>query len=177
VHDVDVFMTAGTLQYMPKRLPGIIDEFNEEPRHVLIHNLPVHAEKEFSTIQNLGLCEVPYRIYSVALLCEEMKSRGYELIERWVNDRKIEIPFIDHLPSWAMADSIFVIVSEDTAVQISAGAGGERQIQSPTDNVEFLVRRAKARFSVGRKFRRAIFVPAHSTRSGREVNESAEAPM
>jgi hypothetical protein len=74
-----------------------------------------------------------------------------------------------------MADSIFVIVSEDTAVQISAGAGGERQIQSPTDNVEFLVRRAKARFSVGRKFRRAIVVPAHSTRSGREVNESAEA--
>jgi len=93
VHDVDVFMTAGTLQYMPKQLPELIDEFNEEPRHVLIHNLPVHAEKEFSTIQNLGLCEVPYRIYSVALLCEEMKSRGYELIERWVNDRKIEIPF------------------------------------------------------------------------------------
>ena len=93
VQKVDVFMTAGTLQYMRKQLPEIIDEFNERPRHVLIHTLPVHAEKEFSTIQNLGLCEVPYRIYSMDLLCEEMKSRGYELIEKWVSDRTIEIPF------------------------------------------------------------------------------------
>ena len=74
-----------------------------------------------------------------------------------------------------MADSIFVIVSEETAVQISAEAGGARQIQSPTDNVEFLVRRAKARSSVGCKFCPTTFVPARSNRSGREVNESADA--
>jgi putative methyltransferase (TIGR04325 family) len=93
VLNFDIFMTAGTLQYMPKELPQIIDEFDGKPRHVLLHNLPIHAEKGFYTVQNLGLCEVPYRIYSFASLCEEMKSRGYELVDQWVNDRKIEIPF------------------------------------------------------------------------------------
>jgi putative methyltransferase (TIGR04325 family) len=93
VRNLDVFLSAGALQYMPKHLPEIIDEFSVRPAHVLIHNLPVHAEREFFTIQNLGLCEVPYRIYSESLLCNEMKSRGYELTAKWLKDRTIEIPF------------------------------------------------------------------------------------
>lgn len=93
VPHLDVFLSAGALQYIPRRFPEILEELNTKPRHILLHNLPVHADREFFTIQNLGLCEVPYRIYSESALREEMKSRGYELVARWVKDRTIEIPF------------------------------------------------------------------------------------
>lgn len=89
----DVLLSAGALQYIPRPFSRILSELSAQPEHILLHNLPVHAEREFFTIQNLGLCEVPYRIHSERALCGEMESRGYTLMAKWVKDRTIEIPF------------------------------------------------------------------------------------
>ncbi len=93
VPELDVFLSAGALQYIPRRFPQILEELRTLPKHVLLHNLPVHAGREFFTIQNLGLCEVSYRIYSEGVLCKEMEALGYTLIAKWIKDRTIEIPF------------------------------------------------------------------------------------
>jgi len=90
---VDIFMTAGTLQYMNETLPGIINTFSIKPKHILIHNLPIHAHKSFYTLQNLNLCEVPYHVYSKSELLNEMNVTGYDLVAEWLNQRTIEIPF------------------------------------------------------------------------------------
>jgi putative methyltransferase (TIGR04325 family) len=90
---VEIFFSAGTLQYMDEPLPKILAGLAELPVHVLIHNLPAHANRQFWTLQNLGICEVPYHIFSKPELINSMGELGYDPIAQWVNPREIEIPF------------------------------------------------------------------------------------
>lgn len=89
----NVFFTAGTLQYMDKNLIELLQSMPFKPRNVIVHNLPCHTHKSFWTLQNLGLCEVPYHIYSAKDVINAMQNLGYELVDKWRNDRKVEIPF------------------------------------------------------------------------------------
>ncbi len=89
----DVFVTAGTLQYLEQELWLILDGLTDKPRHVLVHHLPVHNETDYWTLQKLALCEVPYHVYSRRSLLEEMNQRGYALDTEWHYPRYIEIPF------------------------------------------------------------------------------------
>ncbi|MDX1694791.1 MAG: methyltransferase, TIGR04325 family [Ketobacteraceae bacterium] len=89
----DVFLTAGTLQYMESPIWGLLDSLNGKPRHLIVHNLPAHRNRSFWTLQNLSVCEVPYRIYSHEQLLQELVKRGYELVKEWGHARDIEIPF------------------------------------------------------------------------------------
>lgn len=93
VAEVDIFVTAGTLQYMEESLFEIIQACKQRPKHVLVHNLPVHRDKQFFTLQNLIACEVPYRIYSKSNILRTMDDLGYCLNAQWANPRYIEIPF------------------------------------------------------------------------------------
>ena len=90
---IDVFMTAGTLQYMESSLEDIIGRFAQRPKHVLVHKLPSHASRTFWTLQNLGSVEMPYRVSSRSGLAAAMSGLGYRLVGEWVQDRTIEIPF------------------------------------------------------------------------------------
>lgn len=89
----DIFMTAGTLQYMNESLSKMLSGLSKQPVHVLVHNLPVHANKDFWTLQNLGICEVPYHIFSKPELINSMSKLDYDQIAQWVNPRELEIPF------------------------------------------------------------------------------------
>ncbi len=89
----DIFMTAGTLQYMKMHVVDIIGSLAKAPKHVLIHNLPVHDDTSIWTLQNLGVCELPYRIYSSEDLKSRMLGMGYEQVATWTSPRGIEIPF------------------------------------------------------------------------------------
>lgn len=89
----EVFVSAGTLQYMEQPLWDILSSLVQLPRHVLIHHLPVHGSQSIWTLQNLKVCEVPYRIYSKCELEEHMQTLGYELQTSWSYPRTIEIPF------------------------------------------------------------------------------------
>lgn len=89
----DIFLTAGTLQYMERSLPEILAALPTLPTHVLSHHLPMHSHEEYVTLQNLGVCELPYRVYSRSKLEAAMQSLGYTLKASWKNNREIEIPF------------------------------------------------------------------------------------
>lgn len=92
VEESDVFLTAGTLQYMDTPLWELAGRAKLPPQ-VLVHNLPCHSDKTFWTLQRLELCEVPYRVYSKAELLARMSELGYRLRAEWRTPRDIEIPF------------------------------------------------------------------------------------
>ncbi len=88
-----VFLSAGTLQYMGQTLPQILKSLRQLPDDVLIHKLPAHKDREYWTLQNLRVCEVPYRIHSRARLLASMEALGYELVASWRKPRTVDIPF------------------------------------------------------------------------------------
>ena len=89
----NVFVSAGTLQYIDQPLTAILSKLNGLPEHVLIHNLPCHHNQGIWTLQNLNLCEVPYYIYNLQELKRDMQKLGYKVIAQWTTPRSIEIPF------------------------------------------------------------------------------------
>jgi putative methyltransferase (TIGR04325 family) len=93
----DIFVTAGTIQYMEKDLDAIVASLPKLPNHVLVNYLPAHDNKAFWTLQYLEVCEVPYRVYSKKKLEISMSKLGYELVDAWRSARKLEIPFHQNL--------------------------------------------------------------------------------
>lgn len=89
----DLFVSAGTLQYMERRLPDILSGLGALPAEVLVHNTPMHASREWWTRQNLGVVEVPYRIYSRTQLVQDMADLGYHPTASWGHERSVPIPF------------------------------------------------------------------------------------
>jgi putative methyltransferase (TIGR04325 family) len=89
----DIFLTAGTVQYMETPLPELLQSLTTLPSHVLVHNLPTHADRSYWTLQQLPLCEVAYRIYSRRDLVAGMQALGYSLVADWNKARTVEIPF------------------------------------------------------------------------------------
>lgn len=89
----DIFVTAGTLQYMNSSISQLLEQLAEPPKHVLIHNLPAHPSKDFWTLQYLGVCEVPYHVHSLADLIPSIEKAGYSLVDQWKNKRLLEIPY------------------------------------------------------------------------------------
>jgi putative methyltransferase (TIGR04325 family) len=93
VRPANLFLTAGTLQYMEKSLCDILRGLRQKPEHVVVHHLPVHKKKAYWTLQALSLCEVPYRVYGYQQLVSEMEQLNYVLVKEWRYPRYIEIPF------------------------------------------------------------------------------------
>lgn len=91
--DADIFLTAGTLQYMETDLPDYLRRLRLLPRHVLVHELPVRRGGDRWTLQDLTSCELPYRISDEVGLREGMAALGYEQMRAWHHDRPLHIPF------------------------------------------------------------------------------------
>ncbi len=90
----DLLISSGALQYLEYRLPDLIDRLDRPPRHVLFNLTPLHPDKSFFTLQNLGIAICPYRVESLARLIDDMKARGYSLRDHWrLDERQLRIPF------------------------------------------------------------------------------------
>lgn len=104
----DVFVTAGTVQYMETSLPEILQSLRELPSHVIVHMLPNHDTEDFWTLQDLRTCEVPYHIHSKSGLREAIAALGYREVDHWDFDREVLIPFhldkkVDHYSGYYFA--------------------------------------------------------------------------
>ncbi|MEM6639211.1 MAG: methyltransferase, TIGR04325 family [Pseudomonadota bacterium] len=91
--DCDVFVSAGTIQYVRQSAESVIAPLPSRPAHVILHTLPVHEDRTFWTLQRIGATELPYRIQSAASLIEAFSAQGYELVSRWMQAREVRIPF------------------------------------------------------------------------------------
>jgi len=89
---MDILVASGSLQYVPgTSLPEQIRAMSQRPEHILIHKTPVIARAGYVTLQNIGGTWCPYRIFGYQELVQPLVDMGYELVETWAKDRKIEI--------------------------------------------------------------------------------------
>ena len=90
----DIFFASGSLQYMEQSLAEMLADFDNMPQHLIINLLPVHDEKEFYTLQNIGFSFCPYHIFKADKFIAAVLDLGYEIVDRWHNpEKECQIPF------------------------------------------------------------------------------------
>lgn len=90
---VPIFMTAGTIQYMEPDLVEMLESLKALPEHVIVHKLPATENESYWTLQNLQVCEVPYRVYARCEVLAGLRKLGYEVKAEWYYERDLEVPF------------------------------------------------------------------------------------
>lgn len=108
----DIFMAAGSLQYLDMTLPEILSRIGSKPRHLFVNKLPVYEGETFVTVQSTGRAFHPYRIYNRSHFLSEIAALGYRLVDDWVNrEQHCEIPFTRGRDVEAYSGFYFELVS------------------------------------------------------------------
>ncbi|HVE84448.1 MAG TPA: methyltransferase, TIGR04325 family [Myxococcales bacterium] len=82
----DVFLSAGALQYLePDALPQALSSAERPPGHLVINKIPVVNGDGYFTVQDTGVFNAPYSIFSRPRLVEALKAQRYELVDAWEN--------------------------------------------------------------------------------------------
>jgi putative methyltransferase (TIGR04325 family) len=89
--EVDVFFSAGALQYIEEPLGEILAQLTRKPRHVLIHRVPMQEGERFVTLQNNGTWVTPYKVSNERELVEGVTKLGYELVNQWPTFRNLQV--------------------------------------------------------------------------------------
>jgi len=93
-HDCNVFLAAGSLQYVDMTLPQILERMTTLPHHLILSKTPVYDGETFVTVQSTGRAFHPYRIENKATFLGRLESLGYRLVDEWQNrEQHCEIPF------------------------------------------------------------------------------------
>lgn len=88
----DVLMAKGSLQYLDYTLPDLLQW--QRPAHVLVNLTPMHPNRSFFTLQNIGIAICPYRITALPAFLADVRSLRYRLVERWEHpERTVRVPF------------------------------------------------------------------------------------
>lgn len=94
VPTVDVFLAAGSLQYLETSLGSLLQHLPTLPRRVLVNKTPTHPRHSFVTLQHIGVSYCPYRIHSTHALEAELAPLGYRCVDQWDNpDLTCVVPF------------------------------------------------------------------------------------
>ena len=90
----NVFLAAGSLQYVDESLTALLDRIGPRPRHLILNKMPVYDGDTFVTVQSTGRAFHPYRIYNRGELLAELAALGYRVVDDWANrEQHCEIPF------------------------------------------------------------------------------------
>ncbi|MBO9513630.1 MAG: methyltransferase, TIGR04325 family [Variovorax sp.] len=93
--DADLWLSAGTLQYMEDARPGdLLGRCAARPAHILLNKLPLYEGEDFVTAQNIGYdCFAPVQVFNRDRLIGEVEARGYVLRDTWaVHERSLYLP-------------------------------------------------------------------------------------
>ena len=90
----DLMLCNGSLQYLQESLGSKLKQLAARPRHLVINMLPVHADKDFYTVQNISTAYCAYHIFSAEAFLNDIQSAGYRVKDSWRNTGKhCAIPF------------------------------------------------------------------------------------
>lgn len=90
----DVLITCGALQYLDYTLPELLGKLDTPPPHVLVNLTPMHPERGYVTLQNMGKAVLPYRVMARPQFLAQMQSLGYTLVDHWQSkERHLRVPF------------------------------------------------------------------------------------
>lgn len=94
VGEADVLYASGTLQYLPDTLGQRIVSGGRRPRRIVVNTTPIHANRSFFTLNNIGSAFCVYRVTARADFVGELEALGYKLRDEWSNVGKaMRIPF------------------------------------------------------------------------------------
>lgn len=89
----DVWLAAGAIQFIETPLWQLLGNLKQPPRHVLINRIPVHATKDFVTLQNTGLAISPCHVFAASRFEDELQRIGYDKVDEWpVTTHAIHVP-------------------------------------------------------------------------------------
>jgi len=92
--DCNVFLAAGSLQYLDISLPAIFAAVGCRPKHLIVNKVPLYDGKTFVTVQSTGRAFHPYRIFNRDEFVSGITALGYRAVDDWVNrEQHCEIPF------------------------------------------------------------------------------------
>lgn len=93
LNGTEIFLAAGSLQYVQEPLSTILSKLKHKPKHLLLNKLPVSQTNAYYTLQNTGTAFCPYRVINHAELVQSLSSLGYGLVDVWSNpDLALIIP-------------------------------------------------------------------------------------
>lgn len=84
----DLLFASGALQYLPMSLWEWLAGTARPPRRIIINTTPVHASRDFFTLNSIGTAYCPYRVFSEGTLLTKVQAAGYAVTDRWINDGK-----------------------------------------------------------------------------------------
>lgn len=90
----DVFLAAGSLQYVDESLPAMLQRIGSLPRHLIVNKAPLYDGPTFVTVQSTGRAFHPYRIDNRDEFVNGVLALGYRAVDDWQNrEQHCEIPF------------------------------------------------------------------------------------
>ena len=92
--DHDILFASGSLQYLDYPFCDLLAALPHPPRHILVTMLPLHRDRSFFTVQNMGTLYCAYRISARPEFVTQMHELGYTIRDQWNQpDRQCVIPF------------------------------------------------------------------------------------
>ena len=88
---VDLYFSAGALQYIEEPLADILRQLKAPPRHLLVQRVPLTEGRAFITLQNNGAWIVPYRVSNAQEFVSSILALGYELVDHWRIPRSLDV--------------------------------------------------------------------------------------
>lgn len=80
----DVLLVSGALHYWEQNVQAFLDQFPQQPKHVIVNRTPVHDYKpSFITVQRTPWCAFPCIVRNSTEIVNAFSARGYTLVDRW----------------------------------------------------------------------------------------------
>jgi putative methyltransferase (TIGR04325 family) len=90
----DVLFASGSLQYLPETLADMLGTLKHPPLRLIVNATPIHVDRSFFTLNNIGTAFCPYRVSSRPDFLASLTRAGYRLRDHWENPGKsMRIPF------------------------------------------------------------------------------------
>ncbi len=94
----DVFLANGSLQYLDYTLAELLAGLSRPPANLLVSLTPMHPDRDYFTLQNLGIAICPYHVQSLPAFIAGIEGLGYTLVDHWESpERHVRVPFHDEL--------------------------------------------------------------------------------
>jgi len=117
----DVFLAAGSLQYLEEPLPSILGSLGRSPRHLVVNKLPLYDGDPFVTVQSTGRAFHAYQIQNRARFVAGITALGYRVVDDWSNrETCCRIPFAEGRDIDAYSGYYFRLDGEADSREVSA---------------------------------------------------------
>lgn len=80
----NVLLVSGALHYWEGSVQAFLEQFRQQPDHVIVNRTPVHNEQpSFITVQRTAECAFPCIVRNLAGMIEDFAVKGHAMVDRW----------------------------------------------------------------------------------------------